>query len=170
MVHTISAVVQSLVDSRDLLLVVREVLLSAGSFLWKLNCPTGVGRCSFTSERMIGIRLSLDVGQQMLLVLLEERVLEGLIVRSFLLSLVEVIHVQLADERREVVVLEVLRQDLFGKRDRVPYGESVTIWGRPVRNMVRPWIVDDLVKFDQKGGHMVDGIWHDLLLLNGYSR
>jgi len=48
----------------------------------------------------------------LLFALLEEAVLEAVLVVGAL-RLVEVVHVQLTDEGREVVVLEELRQDLL---------------------------------------------------------
>lgn len=82
---------------------------------------------------------------------------EDLIVCSARFSLVEVVHVELADERREVVVLEVLRQDLLAEGVRVLDCEAVTIRLSPRHDVVLRLVVHNLVQLDQKGWHVVDG-------------
>lgn len=53
--------------------------------------------------------------------------LERLDGASLLLGLMEVVHVQLADERAEVVVLEVLRQDLLRETRLVANLEAIAV-------------------------------------------
>ena len=56
-----------------------------------------------------GVALAFDLREEIPLAAQEEGVFENLVVRALRLGLVEVVHVQLADEGREVAVLEVLR-------------------------------------------------------------
>ena len=90
--------------------------------------------------------------------------LERLVVATLLLGLVEVVHVQLADEAAEVVVLEVLRQDLLAKRYGIADSEAVAIGLGPVGYVVRTRVVYDLVELDQKTWHVVDRIGDTLAL------
>jgi hypothetical protein len=46
----------------------------------------------------------------------------------------KVIHVELADERREVIVFEILWQDLVSKSLRALDDEALTVWLEPVYN------------------------------------
>lgn len=82
--------------------------------------------------------------------------LEDLIVGPASFRLVEVVHVELSDERREVVVLEVLRQDLLAEGVRILYCEAVTIGLGPRHDVVLRLVVDDLVQLDQEGWHVID--------------
>lgn len=99
------------------------------------------------TERVTGVALSLYLRQQILLTLQEVRVLEDLLATSFYLRLVEVIHVELPDERRKVVVLEVLGQDLVAELLGLLDDEAVARLS-PGRNVLCQGIVDDLEKLD----------------------
>lgn len=61
-------------------------------------------------------------------------VLKYLIRSPLSLRLVEVIHVELPDERREIVVLEVLREYLIAEEYRVLNYEAISFWLRPIDN------------------------------------
>ena len=84
----------------------------------------------------------------------EEGMLEHLRVVLLDLELVEVVHVELPDERREVVVLEVLGQDVVAEGLLLNDLETVSISG-PRYDARRFAAVDDLVELDQEGGDMV---------------
>lgn len=66
--------------------------------------------------RVVGVALSLNLGQKVLLVLDEEGVSEDLPVRLLDLELMEVIHVKLPDEGRKVAVFPVLGQDIVAQK------------------------------------------------------
>ncbi len=53
--------------------------------------------------------------------------LEDLVVRSFPLGFVKIIHVELPDKGGEIIVLKVLRQDLLTKHIGLLYAESVAV-------------------------------------------
>ena len=75
--------------------------------------------------------------------------LESLHVSSLLLGFVEVIHVQLSDERAEVVVLKVLRENRLRKICLVPNLKAITRLVPADRCGVL-WVVHYFVKLDQK--------------------
>lgn len=75
--------------------------------------------------------LPLDLRQQVPLALEEKRVLEDLLVAASDLRFMEVIHVQLPDERREVVVLEVLGQNLLAEQVDLLDDEAVLLFDPP---------------------------------------
>lgn len=66
-------------------------------------------------EGVVGIAFPLDEVEILGLVPLEERVVENMIVAALELGLMEVVHVKLADEGGEVIVLEVDGQHLFAE-------------------------------------------------------
>lgn len=108
------------------------------------------------AQRVARVALALDLREQVPLAAKEEGVLEDLVVRALRLGLVEVVHVQLADEGREVAVLEVLRQDLLAEGARVLDIETVTLGLRPRDDVVADFVVDDLVELDEERRHVVD--------------
>ena len=57
---------------------------------------------------MLRIAFPLDLGEEVSVALAEERVVKHLIRPALLAGFVEVVHVQLSDEGREVAVLEIL--------------------------------------------------------------
>lgn len=61
------------------------------------------------AQRVARVALALDLRKQVPLAAEEEGVFENLVVGALRLRLVEVVHVQLPDEGREIAVLEVLR-------------------------------------------------------------
>ena len=66
-------------------------------------------------QRMARIALPFYLREQMAFTSQEKRVLEDLVVAALSLGLVEVVHIQLANEGREVVVLEVLWKDFLAE-------------------------------------------------------
>lgn len=87
----------------------------------------GVSRAFDGPRGVIGVALSFDLGKEVSLVADEERMLKDLVLRATGLRLVEVVHVQLSNEWRKVVVLKVLRQDLLWEGYLVLYHEAVTL-------------------------------------------
>jgi hypothetical protein len=72
-------------------------------------------------------------------------VLEALLVRV-VPRLVEVVHVELAHERREVVVLEVAREDALCKLIRLSNNEAVPYWLAPAYYMVQLGILPTITQ------------------------
>ena len=95
---------------------------------------------------MVGVTLPLYLREEIPLTHEEEGVLEHLVGGALPLGLVEVIHVELADERREVVMLEVLRQDLLPEESGVPDDKAFAIF-EPSHDVIDLFIVYDFVKF-----------------------
>jgi hypothetical protein len=88
--------------------------------------------------------------------------------------LVEVVHVQLANKRREVVVLEVLRQNLLGELIHLLHNEPVSClvpadYVSVLRVLTEgsdeASYVDDVVGLDQEGWHVGQGCLLSFLLL-----
>ena len=73
---------------------------------------------------------------------------ENLIGCTFSLGFMKVIHVQLADEGGEVVVLEVLRQDLVSKKLWTLNDEALTVWLEPVYNTRCGSPIDNFIQFE----------------------
>ena len=70
----------------------------------------------------------------------------------------EIVHVQLPNKGAEIVVLEVLRKDLFGEGDLVLNGEAIAVGEGPVSNVVRVWIVHNFIQFYQKTRNVVNAV------------
>ena len=84
--------------------------------VWFLLFYLALGLVLLNFVGMGRIALALDVDQDVALALDEEGVLEDLVVGQLGLALVEVVHVQLPDERRKVTVFEVLWKNTLAKR------------------------------------------------------
>ena len=95
---------------------------------------------------MVGVTLPLYLREEISLAHQEEGVLEHLVGGALPLRLMEVVHVQLPDERGEVVVLEVLRQDLLPEQGGVPDDKALAIF-EPSHDVIDLFIVHDFVKF-----------------------
>lgn len=87
--------------------------------------------------------LALDVLEEVLLAAEEKTVLEALVVGA-IPCLVEVVHVELADEARKVIMLEVLRQDLVGELVHLLYYETVSL-SVPADDVVDLGVINDVV-------------------------
>jgi len=88
--------------------------------------------------------------------------------------LVEVIHVQLSNKRREVVMLKVLRQNPLGKLINLLHNEAVSslvpadyvcILGVLKDGSAEAYYVDNVIGLDQEGRHVGKGCLLSLLLL-----
>lgn len=118
---------------------------------------------------LVGVRrvaLALDVNQDVPLALYEERVLENLVVRQLGLALVEVVHVQLPDERREVPVFEILWKNALTKQVLAFDLEAFPSFS-PRDDVVKLSLLDDFVEFKQEAGHVEDSVVtlvHDLVV------
>lgn len=53
----------------------------------------------------------------------------------------EIVHVQLSDERRKVIVLEVLGEDDLAEQVGVPDEEALTLGELPTDDIVSLWIL-----------------------------
>lgn len=95
---------------------------------------------------MVGVTLSLYLREEISLPHKEEGVLEHLVGGALSLRLVEIVHVQLPDERGEVIVFEVLREDLLTEKSSVPDDKSLTIF-KPSDDVIDLFIIYDFVKF-----------------------
>lgn len=104
--------------------------------------------------RMRWVTFSLDLPKQITFIFEEKWMLENLIVRTFFLKLVEVVHVQLADEWWEVVVFEVLWQYLVGKQIWSSYLKAISALS-PAYNFIEFSAIDDLIDFHQKRWNMI---------------
>lgn len=69
----------------------------------------------------------------------------------------KVIHVKLADERREVIVFEVLWQDLVSKSLRALDDEALTVWLEPVYNTRCCSPIDNFIELKEEARYMVYG-------------
>ena len=92
-----------------------EVPVQEVSYLAHLGCEHLRLESLLHAQRVGTVALALDLVQEVRSVLLELRVLEHLVGAPITLPLVEVVHVELSDEAREVVVSEVLWKDLVGE-------------------------------------------------------
>ena len=90
----------------------------------------------------------------MALVTQEKGVLKDLYIVLLDLELVEIIHVELSDEGRKVVVFEVLGQDVIAKGLLLNDLESISVDG-PGDDIRRFVALHDLEEFYQKGRDMV---------------
>jgi hypothetical protein len=97
----------------------------------------------------------------MLLVLLKELVNETFLVLS-ISRLVEIVHVQLAHERREIIVFEILWQDVLCEGVRVLDAEAVRVLV-PKHDVLVLTVVHDFVRLRQEVRHLVAG-WHAMLV------
>lgn len=95
------------------------------------------------TKGMTGVALALNLWQEVLFAFQKVRMFENLLVASFDFGLVKVVHVELADEGGEVVVLKVLWQDLITELLRLLYHEAVTFFC-PSDNVLSQRIVHDL--------------------------
>ena len=130
-------------------LVVR-LLLGAGSsllFLWT---------CCLV--RMIWIALSLYLRKQISFVFQKERMLEHLVITALFLELVKIIHIQLSNEGRKVVMFEILWQNLIAEQIWLFYLKAVASWS-PADDVVKLLAVHDLVYLNQKRWNMIDRIF-----------
>lgn len=84
----------------------------------------------------------------MLLAFLEALVLEALLILR-VPCLVKVIHVELPDERREVVVLEVLREHLFTELVHLFDHEAVTVFV-PADYLIKSWVRNEIKGFQKE--------------------
>jgi hypothetical protein len=84
--------------------------------------------------------------------------LEHLVIATLLLELVEIIHIQLSNERRKVVMFEILWQNLVAEQIWLFYLKAVTSWS-PAYDVVKLLAVHDLVYLNQKRWDMVDRIF-----------
>ena len=101
------------------------------------------------SQRVARVALSLDLRQKIFPDLHKVRVLEYLLVAALDFGLVEVVHVELADEGREVVMLEVLWQDLVAELLGLLDHEAVTLPG-PSHALPGLVVVDYFEQFNQE--------------------
>jgi hypothetical protein len=90
--------------------------------------------------------LLLNLDEQKLFISLEVFVHEAFLVAR-VTRFVEIVHVQLAHERREVVVLEVLREDLLGELVRFEDHEAIA-FGVPVDALVVSWILKTITSIN----------------------
>jgi len=96
------------------------------------------------------VALSLDLWEHLPLVFQEKWVLEHLVICSFPLRFMKVIHVQLTDKRREVVMLEILGQDLVAELIWLLNHKSITLRLNPANDGISLLVVDNFVKLNQK--------------------
>lgn len=92
-----------------------------------------------------------NVGQQFLVVSVEELVLELEFLAVTCGDLLEAIGVQLTDKRAEVVVFEVLRENLRGKGVGVENGERLSIT-TPANYTLQFLVTQQFPSFPNKGG------------------
>jgi hypothetical protein len=104
---------------------------------------------------VVGIALSLDLRQQIPLVSDEKWVLKNLISAAFFLEFVKIVHVELANEGREVIVLEILWQNLVTEQIGLFNLESFSGWG-PTHDVQKLRATDDLKDLNQKLRNMVN--------------
>ena len=100
---------------------------------------------------MVRIAFTLDMVQHLLLVFLEVCVLENWVRAALKLRFVEVVHVELSDERREVVMLEIFGQYLILELGLIAYHESKSIL-RPTNNILhsRLRLAEHIKYFDEE--------------------
>lgn len=95
---------------------------------------------------MVGVTLPLYLREEIPLAHQEEGMLEHLVGGALPFRLVEVVHVQLPDERGEVIVFEVLREDLLPEESGVPDDKALPIF-EPSYDVIDLFIIYDFVKF-----------------------
>ena len=78
---------------------------------------------------MVRITFPFDLAEQGSLALLKVRMLEDLAARSLNLGFVEVVHIQLSDERRKVAMFKIFWKDCFTKYGWLPNNEAVPFRG-----------------------------------------
>lgn len=96
------------------------------------------------------VALSLNLWQQLPLVLEEKWVLEHLVAGPLPLRFMKVIHIQLTDEGREVIVLKVLGQYLVAELVWLLYHESIAIWLNPAYDGISLLVIHDFIELNQK--------------------
>ena len=84
--------------------------------------------------------------------------LEHLVIAALFLELVEIIHIQLSNEGRKVVMFEILWQNLIAEQIRLFYLKAITSWS-PANDLVKLLAVHDLVYLNQKRRHVIDRVF-----------
>ena len=84
--------------------------------------------------------------------------LENLVITALLLELMEIIHVQLSNEGRKIVMFEILGQDLVAEQIWLFYLKAIASW-RPADDVVKLMAVHDLVYLNQERWDVIDGIF-----------
>jgi len=84
--------------------------------------------------------------------------LEHLVITALFLELVKIIHIQLSNEGRKVVMFEILWQNLIAEQIWLFYLKAVASWS-PADDVVKLLAVHDLVYLNQKRWNMIDRIF-----------
>ena len=103
------------------------------------------------------VALALDLVQQVSPVFQKEGMFENLDVHVLDLNFVEVVHVQLANERRKVVVFEELRQDGVAELVLINDFEPITFLC-PANHFVRGFTFDNFEELHKEGWYVMQSL------------
>ena len=107
-------------------------------------------------QRVARIALPFYLRKQMAFASQEKRMLEDLVVAALPFRLMKIVHVQLPDKWRKIVVLEVLRENFFAEKIRVFNYEAFAIRLCPPNYVLGLHDINDLIQLYQEWRHMID--------------
>ena len=113
-------------------------------------------------QRMVWIRFSFYLVQNMSLILLEKDMLKELKRWVFSLGFVKVIHVKLSDKTCKIWMLKILAEYGFCELHLVFDYKRQSIF-RPTYDMIKVWATNYLIELSQEWGNM--HIWDNITLL-----
>lgn len=81
--------------------------------------------------------------------------LKNLLMTAFYFGFMKIVHIQLPDEWRKIVVLKVLGKDVVAKLSGLLDCKAISFLG-PGHNVLSQRIVDNFKEFDKERGNMVN--------------